>query len=102
MKMIGWSDGLTLRRVGGDGMLVGNCREADEIAACTSCAAASMLRSRSNCSVMLVEPAELLEVIELMPAMVENWFSSGVATPLAIDAGSGPGSFGDPEMVGTF
>src|ERR1700712_3373 len=98
--MIGWAEGFTLRRVGGVGRLVGNCRLAAEIADCTSCAAASMLRSRSNCSVMLVEPAELDEVIELMPAMVENWFSSGVATADAIVSGSAPGRLALTVMVG--
>jgi len=33
------------------------------MAAWTSCAAPSMLRDRSNCSVMTVEPSEFAEVI---------------------------------------
>src|ERR1700760_984660 len=98
--MTGWSDGLTLRSVGGVGMLVGSWRDAAEIADCTSCAAASMLRSRSNCSVMVVVPAALDDVIELMPAMVENWFSSGVATADAMVSGSAPGSEAETVMVG--
>ena len=44
------------------------------MAACTSRAAASMLRLRSNCSVMLVEPRLLDEVISVTPAMRPNRF----------------------------
>ena len=40
---------------------------------------------------MLVEPCELLELIELTPAIVENCFSSGVATEAAIVSGLAPG-----------
>jgi hypothetical protein len=52
--------------------LSGNCRPAALIAACTSCAAASMLRARSNWRVIRVWPWLLVEVIESMPAIVEN------------------------------
>ena len=41
---------------------------------------------------MLVWPRELVDVIESMPAMVENCFSSGVATDEAIVSGLAPGS----------
>jgi hypothetical protein len=57
----------------------------------TSCAAASILRVRSNCSVMLVEPWTLLELIEVTPAIVANCFSSGSATADAIVSGLAPG-----------
>ena len=50
--------------------------------------------------VTCVEPCVLDELIELMPAMVENWFSSGVATPDAIVSGSAPGREADTTMVG--
>src|SRR5581483_9879263 len=100
MKITGWSDGFTFRIVGGVGMFVGSCRLAAAMADCTSCAAASMLRSRSNCRVIVVEPAALDEVIELMPAMVENWFSSGVATADAMVSGSAPGRFAETVIVG--
>src|SRR5437868_1457852 len=54
------------------------------MAACTSWAAASMLRDRSNCRVMVETPSWLLEVIESSPAMVVNCRSSGVATALSV------------------
>src|SRR6185312_3727071 len=62
------------------------------MAACTSRAAASILRERSNCIVMLVEPSWLVEVIWLTPAMRPNWRSSGVATDDAIVSGLAPGN----------
>jgi hypothetical protein len=40
------------------------------IAACTSRAAPSMSRRRSNCSVTRVAPTELTDVISLTPAIV--------------------------------
>ena len=98
--MIGKSAGLTLRNVGGCGIDLGNWRWAPEIAACTSWAAASMLRSRVNWMVMLVKPWLECEVIESMPAMVENWFSSGAATPDAMVSGSAPGRLALTWMVG--
>ncbi len=54
-----------------------------------------MLRLRSNCSVIRVLPSELLDVIELIPAMLENWFSNGVATEDAIVSGLAPGKFAE-------
>jgi hypothetical protein len=83
---------LVLRSVGGAGMSVGRRRCTAAMAACTSCAAASMLRSSVNCSVICVEPVALVDVIESMPAMVENCCSSGVATAVAIVSGNAPGS----------
>src|SRR5690349_13349941 len=70
------------------------------MAACTSRAAASMLRLRSNCSVIDVPPSELLELISVTPAMRPNWRSSGVATAEAIVSGLAPGSPAFTEMVG--
>src|ERR1700744_260423 len=98
--MIGKSAGFTLRKVGGCGIARGRKREAPEIAACTSWAALSILRSSENWMVMLVEPWVEDEVIESMPAMVENWFSSGAATPDAIVSGSAPGRLAFTWMVG--
>ena len=63
-----------------------------EIADWTSSAAESMSRSRSNSSVTDVEPWLDDEFIDLMPAMFENWRSSGVATEAAIVSGLAPGS----------
>jgi hypothetical protein len=42
--------------------------------------------------VICVLPCELLELIELTPAIVENCFSSGVATEAAMVSGLAPGS----------
>src|SRR5271165_6791352 len=89
--MIGASAGLTFRKFGGEGRLVGSCPPAALIAARTSWAAASMFRDSSNCSVMLVEPSELTDVIWLTPWMVANCRSSGVATFEAIVSGLAPG-----------
>ena len=66
----------------------------------TSCAAASMLRLRSNCSVMFVLPSELVELIEFNPAIVANCFSSGSATADAIVSGLAPGRPAFTWMVG--
>ena len=81
-------------------MSVGRSRWACEIAAWTSCAAASILRESSNWMVMLVDPSELVEVIDSIPAIVENCFSSGVATEEAIVSGSAPGKLADTLIVG--
>src|SRR5574340_464625 len=94
------SAGLTLRNDGGVGMSGGSLRAAVAMADCTSCAAASMLRSSENCSVMELMPCALVEVIESSPAMVENWLSSGVATAAAMVSGEAPGSAAVTEMVG--
>jgi hypothetical protein len=94
------SAGLTFRSDGGVGMSGGSDRTVRAIALCTSCAAASMLRSRSNCSEMLVDPIELLELIDAIPEIVANCFSSGVATDAAIVSGSAPGRFALTCSVG--
>ncbi len=62
------------------------------MAACTSWAAASIFRLRVNWSVIWVVPSALVEVMLSMPAMVENCFSSGVATAEAMVSGLAPGS----------
>jgi hypothetical protein len=71
-----------------------------EIAACTSCAAPSMSRSSVNWTVICVVPTELVEIIDEMPAMVENWRSSGVATDDAIVSGLAPGKLAVTTRVG--
>ena len=81
-------------------MPVGSERSVLAMAACTSCAAASMLRPRLNCSVMDVVPGPLEEVIASRPAMVVNCFSSGVATADAIVSGLAPGSEAFTEITG--
>ena len=90
-NITGWSPGLTFWYDGGAGICGGSWRAVLAIIACTSCAAASMFRLRSNCSVMLVLPCELVELIEFRPAMVANCFSSGSATADAIVSGLAPG-----------
>src|SRR6476661_7893137 len=98
--MIGASDGLDLRKRGLLGRFAGSWPRAALIAAWTSRAAASMSRLRSNCSVMLVEPRELDEVISVTPAMRPNWRSSGVATAEAMVSGLAPGRFAPTWIVG--
>src|SRR5260370_26697612 len=98
--MIGASAGFTLRCVGGLGIDDGSERAAAAIADCTSCAAASMLRSSENCSVIVASPSVETEVMVSMPAIVENCFSSGVATAEAIASGFAPGSCAWTWIVG--
>src|ERR1043165_6075163 len=76
-KRIGLSEGFDLRRLGGLGIPGGSCGSAAEIACCTSWAAASMLRLRLNCSVIEVDPCELLELIESIPGIPENCLCGG-------------------------
>ena len=81
-------------------MPVGRERWVFAIADWTSCAAASMLRERLNCSVMFVDPCELEEVMASMPAIVANCFSSGVATAEAMVSGLAPGRLALTWIVG--
>src|SRR3989304_4802004 len=99
-ERVGGSAGLTLRKEGGLGMSEGSCREAWVMAACTSWAAASMSRSSVNWSVICVRPRVFDEVIESMPAMVENCRSRGVATDEAMVSGLAPGRLAETWMVG--
>jgi hypothetical protein len=86
--------------VGGVGMPCGSSRDACVIAACTSTAAPSRLRFKSNSSVICVDPSELTEVIDSSPAIIENWFSSGVATDEPIVSGLAPGNCAVTSSVG--
>src|SRR3984957_634580 len=97
---IGESAGFTLRYDGLFGKFVGKYPRAALIAACTSRAAASMSRFKSNCNVMLVDPSELDEVISVTAAMCPNCRSSGVATDDAMISGLAPGSPALTEIVG--
>ncbi len=81
-------------------MVAGSWRAAEAIAEFTSCAAASMSRSSANWIVTRVTPWPLTEVISSMPAMVENWRSSTVATAEAMVSGLAPGSSAVTWMVG--
>ena len=96
----GWSAGFTFWYVGGVGISGGRSGSTFVIAACTSCAAASMLRSSANWIVICVSPSALDEVIESMPAIVVNCFSSGVATAEAMVSGLAPGSAAVTWTVG--
>ena len=59
-----------------------------------------MFRLRSNCSVMLVLPCVLVELMALRPAIVANCFSSGSATDEATVSGLAPGRLAPTWMVG--
>ncbi len=87
---IGASAGLVFWYDGGM-IPCGRLRIVCAIAACTSCAAASMLRSSANWMTICVVPRLDVDVMLSMPAIVENCFSSGVATVAAIVCGLVPG-----------
>ena len=98
--MIGVAAGLTFRNVGRDGRSPGRSVSAALIAACTSRAAPSMLRARSNWTVIRVEPMELREVSSVTPAISASRRSSGAATVAAMVSGSAPGRLAVMAMVG--
>ena len=62
------------------------------MAACTSRAAPSMLRFRSNWMVIAQPPRVLTEVISVTPAIWPRRRSSGAASEEATVAGSAPGN----------
>src|SRR4051812_6569088 len=97
--MIGDAAGFTFWYEGGR-ISGGSWRSDFEIAALTSCAAASTSRSRENWRVIDVEPRPLLDVMLSIPAIVENCFSSGVATAAAIVCGLAPGRLALTVTVG--
>ena len=72
MNRIAKSAGLTFRKLGGIVISIGNRRCAMVSAVCTSSAAASMLRLRSNWMVIALVPCDEIEDIDEMPAMVES------------------------------
>ena len=98
--MIGAFAGLILRNVGRDCRSPGRSVSAALIAACTSRAAPSMLRLRSNCTVMRVLPSEEREVISITPGISPIRRSSGAATVCAMVSGSAPGRLAVTLMVG--
>src|SRR5512147_2903833 len=100
MNSTGKSAGLTLRNDGGVVISIGRRRCATDRAVCTSSAAPSMLRLRSNWMVIEVMPSDDEEVSEVMPAMVESWRSMGAATDAAIVSALAPGSVAVMLMVG--
>jgi hypothetical protein len=70
------------------------------IAACTSRAAPSIERDRSNCKMMRELPTVLVEVISVTPAIAPSRRSSGVVTLVATVSGEAPGSEADTRIVG--
>src|SRR3954467_12468275 len=96
----GKSAGFTLRKLGGIVISIGSRRCAMVSAVCTSSAAASMLRLRSNWMVIWVAPCAELDDIEEMPAMVESWRSMMPATEAAMVSALAPGKVAVTEMVG--
>ena len=67
---------------------------------CTSLAAPSILRSRSNCSTTSVLERELVDVISDTPAIRPSERSRGVATVAAMVSGPAPGSFARTTTTG--
>ena len=98
--MIGVADGLDLRNDGRDGRSLGRSVSAALIAACTSRAAPSMSRLRSNCTVMRVSPSDERDVISVTPGISPSRRSSGAATVCAMVSGSAPGRLALTLMVG--
>src|ERR1700676_1423510 len=94
------SDGFTFRKLGGIVISIGSRRCAIVSAVCTSRAAASMLRLRSNWMTIAVVPCDEVEDIDEMPAMVESWRSIGPATDAAMVSALAPGSVAVTAMVG--
>src|SRR3990172_3892012 len=99
-KRIALSAGLTFRYEGGLGMLGGRSLRVRAIIDCTSWAAASISRLKLNWSVIWVRPRVLVELMESTPAIVENCFSRGVATVVAMVSGLAPGRLALTTMVG--
>src|ERR1700726_4420960 len=97
---MGKSAGLTLRKLGGVVISTGSLRAATVSAVCTSSAAASMLRFKSNCTVIDVIPSEDVEVMALTPAIVANCRSIGEATEAAMVSALAPGKVALMLMVG--
>ena len=91
-NITGWSAGFDFWSEGGAGMPGGRARVVLAMMAWTSSAAESMLRLKSNWRVMFVLPSELLELMDVSPAIVESCFSSGSATADAIVSGLAPGN----------
>ena len=59
-----------------------------------------MFRLKLNCSVICVRPNVLVELIESSPAIVEKFFSSGVATEEAMVSALAPAKLALTVMVG--
>src|SRR3954467_14145547 len=97
---IGKSPGLTFRKLGGVVISIGKRRCATESAVCTSSAAPSMLRLRSNWMVIEVIPRDDEDVRDVIPAMVESWRSIGAALAIVMVSALAPGRVDGMLMVG--
>ena len=80
--------------------MVGSVPAEALIAACTSCAALSMLRLRSNCRVIWLVPSLEVLVMVLSPVIWPNWRSSEAVIRVATVSGPAPGSWVVTWMVG--
>src|SRR3981081_1432658 len=96
----GKSAGFTLRKLGGIVISIGSRRWAIVSAVCTSSAAASMLRLRSNWIVMTLVPCEELDDIDEIRAMVESCRSMMPATEAAMVSALAPGKVALTAIVG--
>src|SRR3954465_2771731 len=100
MNSTGKSAGFTFRKLGGIVISIGSRGCGRGNAVCTSSAAASMLRLRSNWMVMTLVPCDELDDIDEMPAMVESWRSMMPATEAAMVSALAPGKVAVTLMVG--
>ena len=71
--------------------MLGNTPWAELIADCTSCAAPSMPRVRSNCRVTWLTPADELLCIVVRPLIWPIWRSIGAVTSVDIVSAPAPG-----------
>ncbi len=97
---IGWSAGLNFRYCGLNRMVAGRSTCEALMAACTSRAAPSMSRDRSNCSWIWVWPVCDREVSSDTPARRPRRFSRGVATLVAMVSGLAPGRRAETWIAG--
>ena len=79
---------------------MGSVEPAALMPACTSCAAESMSRLKSNCNVIWLTPNELDEVMVESEGICPNCRSSGAVTSAAMMSGLAPGSCVVTWMVG--
>ena len=59
-----------------------------------------MLRPRSNCTAIEVDPSELDDEISVTPGIAPSRRSIGAATVAAMVSGSAPGRLAETRMVG--
>src|SRR5579871_3353077 len=97
---IGMAFGLDLRNEGVACRSPGRSAIAALIAPCTSRAAPSILRLRSNWIAIRERPSELREVNSVTPGLAPGRRASGAATVAAMVSGSAPGRVALTTMVG--